>query len=302
MNTKTQTPNQTPNTIETIIDVDAFLAGNDVQEQQLEQTGFRRIQHFNESPYHRGTVIAQGGYGIKDEDESAPDIGKRETVKHLGGNSSIMRCAQQIEIALIGFSPRYFTVEYDDPADSTNRVRLIVSRYISPDQLPGANGRCRSAMSYFVALKAEEKRQLWELTFKGFNVEDAVRVVGQAKYFAQQAAKYIREKTNKIVTPHTFMLWLPLGVGESRMVGKDEQSPVTPPVLKLAADADVSKFFVSGDDFCTFLELRKQLDEYLATGRYNGASPQQLVALPAPRALPASNGNGNGMPDDDIPF
>lgn len=256
---------------------DDFLAGNDIPEQVLERIGFRRIQHFNESHYHRGTAIERGGYGIRDEDETAPDIGPRQTIKHLGGRSSVMRVATEIEIVLIGLSSRYFVAEYDDPADEAKRVALIVSHYVPPEELPGKNARCRSAISLFVVPKADPGRQLYELAFRGFNVEDAILCVNRIRRIAGDAAEYIKGRTGKQVTPHPFLVWAKLGVGESRLVGKKEQSPVTPPKLAMPEQLDVASLLVSGEDFRRFVELRRELDGYLATGRYAGVQPALLT-------------------------
>lgn len=254
--------------------------GADLQEQNLDQRGFRRIQHMNENTaYHRGTSIVMGGYGIKNEDGLAVEIGKTETIKHRGGRESKMAVATQIEVALIGFSPRYFVAEYADPVDANKRVNLISATYIQPDQLPG-DGRCRSAISLFVVLKVDENRELYELSFKGFNTDDAAKCIAQAKGYTNSVAQAIGDKLKKAVKLHTFGLWLPLGVGESKMVGQgDNQSPVTPPAWKLEAGQDLSARMVSREDYLKFIDLRKQLDEYLATGKYSGGGNQQRPQL-----------------------
>lgn len=265
---------------------DDFLCGNDLPEHVLDPVGFRRVQHFNESPYHRGTVIELGGYGIRDEDETAPDIGPRQSIKHLGGRSSIMRVAREIEFALIGLSQRYFVAEYDDPADESRRVSIVVPRFMTPEEIPGKRGKCRSGVSLFVALKADPKRKLYELSFRGFNVEDAVTVVNRIRKLANSAAAHIMAESGKRVVPHTFLVWARVGIGESRLVGKKEQSPVTPPRLAMPDDINVATVMVSGDDFRKFVDLRKELDEYLATGRYSGLHGQAL-ALPVSEPAPA---------------
>ncbi len=268
---------------------DYLNEGADITEQNLDQRGFRRIQHMNENTaYHRGTSIVMGGYGIKNEDGTAVEIGKTETIKHRGGRETKMAVAPQIEVALIGFSQRYFVAEYDDPADPSKRVNMFVPNYIRPEDLPTPGGRCRSGISLFVVLKVDEARELYELGFKGFNTDDAAKCISQAKGFANTVALSIGTKLNRAVKLHTFGLWLPLGVGESKMVGQgDNQSPVTPPAWKIDAASDLTPRMVTKDDYIKFIELRKQLDDYLATGKYSGGTVQrpQLASGVAAHAL-----------------
>ena len=275
----------------------AFDEGQDLNEQSLEER-FRRIQHMNESTtYHRGSVIERGGYAIKDDDENAPAIGKRETIKHRGNRTSQMQVATAFDCALIGFSPRYFIAEYDDPVDVGRRRSLIVPQYIAPDQLPGTDAKCRSAISFFIVPKADAERRLWELTFRGYVADDAAKLISQAKAYANTVADGISQQRGKPTKLHTFALWLPLGVGESRMVGKSEQSAVTPPAWKLAKDVDLATLIVTGDEYRKFIELRRELDAYLATGRYSGGQPQAQLAPQKPAAqiaAPANQFDANG--------
>ncbi len=269
---------------------DVYSTGNDIAEQSIEQSGFRKVQHMNESTtYHRGSLIERGGYAIKDEDGTAPNIGTVETIKHRGNNSSIMRVATEIDVALIGWSPKYFQIKYDDPAGAVTEagfpkhVFLNSDHYIAPQDFPGKKGECRSAMSFFVVMKCDDKRELYELTFKGHIVSDATASINQARGYGQKAAQWIAAQANKNVVAHPFLCWLTLGVGDSKMVGKVEQSAVTPPAWKVNGD-DISAHLVSGDDFRRFVELRKELDAYLATGRYGGVRQQPAAQIAAPVA------------------
>lgn len=277
---------------------DYFQAGNEIAEQQLEMLGMRYIQHFHENHiYRRNSKIEFGGYAIKDDDGQAPNIGERESIKHRGNKSSIMRVAPMIEVAVIGWSPLYYWAQYDDPADASKVVRLITPKWIKKVELPGTNARSGRGQDIFVALQVDEEHKLWRITFRSADVkfgDTVAQRINQSRYFGQQAAKVIREKHQASVTPHPFMLWLPLGVGESQMAGLADQSPVTPPDWKLNTDTDVSKLFVSGSDFRKFVELRKELDKYLATGYYSGQSPQAQPRI----APPAVNDNGTNANDE----
>lgn len=264
--------------------VDYLDAGEGLEEQKLEIAGFRRVQHFNESPYHRGTAIAAGGYGIKDEDMSAPAIGKTETVKHRGGNSTIMRTAKEIQIALIGFTQQYICLEATDAEGKYRSV--IVPEWIS--NLP-AGAKLRKGISLFVVLKADPAQELYELAFRGFIVNEARQIVASiTKSCTSLGAQYTAER-GKATKFHPFAFWLTLGVGESRMVGSgDAQSPVTPPALRSKLDrATLESLMVTKDEYIKFIDLRRQVDEYLATGRYNGQyNADGNVALPPGITLP----------------
>lgn len=312
----TQTKNQTKPIEST--NYDAYNAGREIAEQQLEQLGYRRLQHMNENTtYHRGSLIERGGYAIDDSDGSAPEIGKRESVKHFGGGSSIMRVATEVEIAVIGFSNRYYIAEYDDPAGTLNgngmpaRVRLIVPHFYQKVDMPGANGKCVSCISLFVVMKADPKRELYELTFKSFNTDEGTKIIAEAKGYAGRAAKWIAEQKGETIPAHPFLLWLPLSTGETQMRGKNVQGPSTPPVWKLLNDSieHLITHLVNGEDFRKFVALRKELDEYLAGGRYTGQRLSQIAA-PANSGVndmlnmqagksPANQNSPNGNSKDD---
>lgn len=287
-------------TTTTEVNFDAFAEGNALDEQQLEAVGFRRLHHFNEHHLRRNTPIERGGYAIDDDNGDAPDIGPSISMRHQSNRSSIKRVATTVEVALIGFTQRYLIYEGVDPA--TEKWRSVIApQWIDKSEgLPG--WRCRGALSYFIALQVDSKRELWELVFKGKDpVQGAVRMISEAKAFASQVGQYIAKERGITVRPHAFMLWLPLSVGETVMTGSEEQSPVTPPAWKIGKDEDLMQRLVSGDDYRTFIELRKQLDDYLAQGRYsgngNGAQQLQLPQRQAAPALAAPNGNqfdGNG--------
>lgn len=280
-------------------DFDFLNLGEDLNELAMNAGGFRRIQHMNENyTYHAKTVIAAGGYAIKNEAGDAPVLkgGKTETIKHRGGNSTIMMCATQVELALIGWTDRYYVAEYDDPAFLGKRVQNIVNTYFEPGELPGANGKCRPGMTLFVALKDDHERQLWALDFRGFNVADAQKLIFSAKAFANDLAKVAKAKV-----VHPFVHWLTLGVGESKMVGKVEQSPISPPVWVTDANGVALKTVVTRDDYAKFIELRRELDTYLPTSRYVTRPAQPALAavasapaLSAPKAQVIDNGDFAG--------
>lgn len=281
---------------------DYFDNGSDLPEQQLDLIGLRRVQHFNESPYHRGTSIHLGGYGIKNDNGNAPAIGKTETIKHRGGNQTDMVVAKQIEIALIGFTPTYRTLE---GTDSEGKYRsVVVPEWMK--NLP-AGMRIRSGISYFIVLKADPAQELYELTFKGFVVNEAKQIVANVLGACKKLGDAFTKERGKLTKVQPFAFWLPLGVGESRMVGQAEQSPVTPPALKIETLTfqHLEERFVTKDEYLHFIELRKQVDEYLATGRYQGQYDEHgQPALPPGMALTAGNGNGNGKalpsPEDEF--
>jgi hypothetical protein len=276
---------------------DAFDAGEAVQEQQLEAVGFRRLQHMNENTtYHRGSLIERGGYAIADDNGDAPDIGKSESVKHFGGGSTVMRVATEVELAVIGFSNKYFVAEYDDPAGTLDnfgkpkRVKLIVDRYMYPQDLAGPNGKCVSSISLFVVLKNDPKRELYELSFKSFNTDEGTKLINALKGYAGAVAQEIAKQRNKTTRLHVFALWMTLGVGETQMKGAKVQGPSTPPIWEVdSATPALMQRLVSGDDYRKFIELRKQLDEYLAQGRYSGVQQPQLPQRQAAPALAAPN-------------
>lgn len=272
---------------------DYFDNGSDLQEQTLDLTGMRRVQHFNESPYHRGTSIAMGGYGVKNDNQQAPAFGKTETIKHRGGNSSVMMVAQTIEIALIGFTNTYKTLEGEDGEGKYRSV--VVPEFI---KAPPAGTRCRSGISLFVVLKEDPARELYEMVFKGFVVNEAKALINDVLKACKALGETFTKERNKTTRFHPFAFWLPLGVGDSRMVGQAEQSPVTPPALKLKdLSLDTLKpRFVTREEYLAFIELRKQVDEYIATGRYQGQYDEHgNIALPPGMAsAPAIAAPDNG--------
>lgn len=278
-------------TTQTTDNFDAFDAGEAVAEQQLESLGFRKLQHMNENTtYHRGSLIERGGYAIANMDGNAPNIGVSESVKHFGGGSTVMRVATSVEIAVIGFSPKYFSVSYDDPDGTLDnkgapkRVFLTTDRYVYPNDMPGANGKCVSCLSLFVVLKVDPKRELYELTLKSFNSDEGIKLINALKAFTGTVASEIAKKRNKTTKLHLFALWMTLGVGETQMKGAKVQGPSTPPVWAVdTTPPALMARLVSGDDYRTFIALRKELDAYLATGRYNGTQQAQAAQLPAAR-------------------
>jgi hypothetical protein len=253
--------------------------GSDLDEQTLDRLGFRRVQHMNESPLHSKTAIRLGGYAIADEDSTAPAIGNTETVSHQGGKSTIMRTSPTIEVAIVGFSPRYYIVSYPDPADPMRQVFLRTNDYVDPANMPTGGGKCRQSIDLFVALRKQEgKPELWQLNFRGHVVSGAMNVIAKAKGFANDAAADILARTKTKVTVHPFAHWLTLGVAEGRLVGKTEKSPVNDPVI---VGQPVP---VTAEQYATFVELRRELDEYLKAQPY---ARESAPALPAPNMRPA---------------
>lgn len=282
---QTQAPVQPPPIQEPEIEMDMFGEGADLLDQQLEVFGFRRVQHMNENhSYHKGSSIEDGGYAIKNEDASAPAIGPTETIKHLGGKTTQMAVAKDIEIQFVGFSSRYWTVEYDDVVVPGKRVSLIVSEYIAPENLPGDKPKCRMGISVFVVLRADTERRLYEIPFKGFTVEGATKCINDIKGLTAEFAQKIGKRV------HPFAFWMKLGLvppDQTLMVGKEEQSAVNPPAW-VAVDEPLEKRLVSKEDYLHAIELRRELDAFLATGRYKGIrNDQQQLAAPAGANAPA---------------
>lgn len=261
-------------------DFDFFDAGADLKDQSF-QTGFNKLQHMNESVYHAKTDIARGGYGIADTDGNAPNIGNRQTIKHRGDRSTDMRVAKMVEVAVIGFSPLYFICEWDSITEVGRRDSLVSARYIKPADMPGANGKCRSGLSFYVVIKADADRKLYEVPFRGYTTDAAKKLVGELKAINTKLAKEIEEQTGRKVNVLSFAHWMPLGVtDESEMVGQTEKSPVTPPQWKLDKKAPER---VGKEDYLKFVELRRELDEYLAQQPF---AQKEAPALATPKAAP----------------
>lgn len=255
--------------------------GSDVDAQKLDRLGFRRVQHMNETPLHSKTAIRLGGYAIADEDSTAPAIGDREKIDHQGGKSTLMRTAKVIEVAIVGFSPRYYIATYPDPVDALKTVTLTSDSYIAPEQMPTAGGKCRQAVDLFVALRKQDgKRELWQLLFRGHVVSGATNVIAQVRGMASNAAADIFARTKTKVTVHPFAFWVSLGVAEGRLVGKAEKSPVNDPVI-VGEPAPVT-----ADEYAAFVELRKELDEWLKSQPYARTTPALAPAAPARASLP----------------
>jgi hypothetical protein len=274
-------------------DFDFFDAAGDLKDQNF-STGFRKCQHMNESVQHRGTEVYLGGYAINDTDGTAPAIGPSQLIKHRGDRSTQMRCAKMVTVAVIGVSPVYYICEMDDVIDPLKKSFVISPRYVKPEDMPGTNGKCRSAMSFFVAFKNDPKRELYEVAFRGYNTDSAKKLVGQLKSINTDLANSIKAQTGKVVNVLSFAHWMPLGViDDSIMVGQVEKSPVTPPQWKLEAQAPER---VSKEDYLKFIEMRRELDEYLAAQPY-AVKPQAQMTAPAPKAQIGAPAAGN---DDDV--
>lgn len=255
--------------------------GSDVDAQKLDRLGFRKVQHMNETPLHAKTAIRLGGYAIADEDSTAPAIGDREKIDHQGGKSTLMRTAKVIEVAIVGFSPRYYIATYPDPVDALKMVTLTSDSYIAPEQMPTAGGKCRQAIDLFVALRKQDgKRELWQLPFRGHVVSGATNVIAQVQSMAGSAAADIFARTKAKVTVHPFAFWVSLGVAEGRLVGKTEKSPVNDPVI-VGEPAPVT-----ADEYAAFVELRKELDDWLKSQPYARTAPALAAPAPARASLP----------------
>lgn len=260
-------------------DFDFFDAGNDLKDQSFNERT-RKLQHMNESMYHAKTDIFRGGYGIADTNNDAPEIGPRQNIKHRGDRSTDMRVAKMVDVAVIGFSPLYFVCEWDD-VQTGQKTSLISPRYIKPSDMPGLNGKCRSGLSFYVVIKADEKRELYEVPFRGYTTDAAKKLIGELKGINQALQKEIKDKTGKVVNVLSFAHWMPLGVvDESEMVGQNEKSPVTPPQWKLDKKAPER---VGKEDYLKFVELRRELDEYLAQQPF---AQKEAPALATPKAAP----------------
>lgn len=279
--------------------LDFLTIGNDLNEMAVDAGGFRRLQHFNENAsYHRGTLVERGGYGIRNDSGDAPALkgGKTQTIKHRGGNSSVMMVAQSVDVALIGWTSRYYVAEYDDPAQPGKRVVNFIPFYMPPDELPGANGKCRQGVTLFVVLKDDPARELWAIDFRGFITPDAERLIFAAKALAGGLSDKLPKVEGKKVTVHPFAHWLTLSVAaESKMVGKVEQSPVTPPEFAKNDAGEIARQIVSKDDYAKFIDLRRELDNYLPQSRYalKGIQQPALAASQSRPALNAPVGNGD---------
>jgi len=77
----------------------------------VELAGLRKIQHFNESPYHRKTAIARGGYGINNEDGMHRRSARRSGGPSRGHFSTYGGHGGHIELGLIGFTGSYNLIE-----------------------------------------------------------------------------------------------------------------------------------------------------------------------------------------------
>lgn len=281
-------------------ELDFLSIGEGLKEMPADAGGFRRIQHMNENhTYHKGTLIQNGGYAIKNEVGDAPNLrgGKTQAVKHRSGNQTLMMCATEIDVALIGWTPKYYVAEYDDPVDVGKRAVNVVPSYIAPQDMPGANGKCRSAVTLFVVLKDDPTRQLWSLGFRGYVADDAQKVIFAAKGLANDLAR----KAN-VKTVHPFAHWLTLTTGEGKMVGEGEQSIVSPPAW-LTDNGNIVRTIVSKEDYAHFCDLRRELDEYLPQSKYavrplapalNAPQTNRPALAPAGYTPNAGTGDFNG--------
>lgn len=270
-------------------ELDFLGLGEGLNELAVETGGFRKVQHMNPNhTYHAKTLIADGGYAIKNEIGDAPALkgGKTQTIKHQGGNSTVMMCAPTIDVALIGWTNKYYVAEYDDPVDAGKRVVNYVAEYIAPQDLPGAKGKCRSSVTLFIVLKDDPERQLWAIDFRGYCADDAQKLIFSAKALANELGRKAGAKT-----VHPFAHWLTLGLGEAKMVGKVEQSLVAPPAWVKDGES-IARTVVTKDEYAHFIELRRELDEYLPQSRY--AVKTFAPALNAPASRPALGAPSNG--------
>lgn len=253
---------------------DYFNAGNDITDQNwFDQK--RVMQHMNETPLHAKTEIARGGYGIRDTDGTAPEIGPSQIIKHRGDRSTQMRVAKLVDVAVIAVSPMYFVCEWDSTYEAGRRHRLISPRYVKPQDMPGLNGKCRSGISFFVVIKGDPKREVYEVPFRGYVTDKAKELVGQLKTINTDLAKAIKAQTGKDVKVLSFAHWMQLGVADdSEMVGSVEKSMVTPPQWRTdkAQPERVSK-----EDYLAFIELRREIDEYMAAQPYMVKTGPQLA-------------------------
>lgn len=271
-------------------ELDFLNLGADLNEMTVDTNGFRKVQHFNPNhTLHAKTSIADGGYGIKNELGDAPILAnsKVETIKHQGGRQTVFRTATELNVALIGWTSKYWLCEYDDPATPGKRVVNITADYFKPDELPGANGKCRQGITFFITLQDDPERQLWAIDFRGFNVQEAEKLIFAAKALANELGR----KAGAKVAVHPFVHWLKLGVGEARLVGKQDQSLVCSPVWVKDGDSIV-RTVVSKDDYAKFVELRRELDAFLPSSRY--AVRNTAPALNAPTNRPALAAPANG--------
>lgn len=270
-------------------ELDFLNIGADLNEMAVDAGGFRKVQHFNPNhTLHAKTSIADGGYGIKNELGDAPALknSKVETIKHQGGRQTIFRTTTELDVALIGWTSKYWVCEYDDPATPGKRVSNITADYFKPEDLPGTNAKCRQCITFFIVLHDDPERQLWAIDFRGFNVQEAEKLIFSAKALANDVAKRAGVKV-----AHPFVHWLTMGVGESKLVGKQDQSLVCPPVWTKDGD-NIRRAIVSKDDYAKFVDLRRELDAFLPTSRY--AVRNTAPALNAPTNRPALNAPANG--------
>lgn len=273
-------------------DFDYFDAGNDINDQNWFAQK-RVMQHMNETPLHTKTEIARGGYGIKDVAGDAPEIGPSQEIKHRGDRSTQMRVAKMAEVAVIAASPLYFVCEWDSLTEVGRRDRLISARYVKPQDMPGTNGKCRSGISFFVVLKCDPKREVYEIPFRGFVTDEAKKLIGELRDINTRLGEEIKKSTGKPVKVLSFAHWMPLGVvDDSVMVGSVEKSMVTPPQWRTdkAQPERVSK-----EDYLAFIELRREIDEYMAAQPYMVKTGPQL-------APPAQNPALTGPATEDEDF
>ncbi len=270
-------------------ELDFLGLGEDLGEMAVDAGGFRRVQHMNPNyTYHKNTLIQDGGFAIKNEMGDAPNLrgGKTQTIKHRNGNSTTMMCAPQIDVALIGWTSKYYVAEYDDPVDIGKRVVNIVPGYMAPADLPGANGKCRSGVTLFAVLKDDPDKKLWAFDFRGYCADDAQKLIFSAKALANDVAR-----AAKVKVVHPFVHWLTLTLAEAKMVGKAEQSLVAPPAWLKDGDNTV-RTIVNKEDYAHFVELRRELDNYLPQSRY--AIKTFAPALNAPQKANGYHELANG--------
>lgn len=206
---------------------------DDQMDQPAGLSGPPIIQWFNKTDQHDESIIANGGYGLKVIEGFDPpaDFGPVETISHSGGRSSLQAVTTELEFAIIGVTPRYCKWYLD--GDRAKPPVYIDPEFMFEKMVLQYGGKAENGISLFVVLKCDPNRDLYELPFKTYAVEDATRIVEQTKWANSKVAKRLAE-LGDIKAGSTLALynqWIKVGVGPTTKEGSGEKGNCTHPEI-----------------------------------------------------------------------
>lgn len=266
-----------------------FEDGADIADHGVEARSYPQIQLMNaNATLHRGNIIQDGGFSIKDDAGQAPEaFGARENVKHLNGKSTDMRSAKLMRAAVIGWSPKHYVVTWKgfDELGNEKEINDVQSVWPRAEDLPASDAKVRARLSLFVVLECDPTMTVYEVAVRGFAVDAAIRVTTKINNLKRQAEGLLATQLGRMMRILPFGFWIDIGVAKPRLVGKTEQSDINDPVI--LTEAITLEDFVGPDQYAAFLTARRELDDYLATGS-RGVPQMQTPKAPQLAAAPSA--------------